>query len=148
MSGFLQPWELAVGRGGWRRVLQGCSKLPSPAVRRSLPHHSLQQKMLQDCNFIFIFFFPLPAHKPRDASHRCSSSVVRSHPSPIAPQMAPAPPPCTPGDPARPGRGLTAASQWEKAQYLRRRRGQLKFNVQANASFPPLNQAAAISNDK
>lgn len=40
------------------------------------------------------------------------------------------------------------APQQDKAQYLRRRRGQLKFNVQAYTSSPALSQAAVISTDK
>lgn len=40
------------------------------------------------------------------------------------------------------------APQQDKAQYLRRLRGQLKFNVQANTSSPALSQAAVISADK
>lgn len=59
---------------GMLQIAQSCC-LP-------FPHHSLQQKMLQDCNF-----FP-PAHKPQHASHPCSS-LLCSHPFPIAPESLP-----------------------------------------------------------
>lgn len=34
-SGSFFPWELAVGQGGWKWMLQGCSKSPRPAVYHS-----------------------------------------------------------------------------------------------------------------
>lgn len=108
---------------GMRQVLQGCSRLPSPAVHAPLEG----QQMLQGCSFL-----------AEAQSTRCLAL--------LCPQVIPAPSPCIPRDPARLEPGLTRASQREKAQYFRRRRGQLKFNVQANTSSPPLNQAAAIPN--
>lgn len=109
---------LPCGMRQWRQVLQGCSRLPSPAVHAPL--------RASRCCRAAVFFQKHKAHHTVPPGHSCS----------------------IPGDPARLEPGLTQASQREKAQYLRRRRGQLKFNVQANTSSPPLNQGAAIPNGK
>lgn len=86
----------------------------------------------------------MPLWGPADAAGLQFSSRSTKH-ALLCPQVTP---PCIPRDPARLEPGLTRASQREKAQYLRRRRGQLKFNVQANTSSPPLNQAAAVPSRK